>query len=190
MKAYYFLWRRTGMDRNEFIDYYEKPHVNLIIANVPKHDDFRRNYPAWHRSKTIDPDLQPFDALTAITYESLAKFDEAIEIFYSQPFNQIVTDDEMRFLDRSRMKFVMVDEVIDQVPENEWRPGPVAVEDSKLVRFIKRPTVLDAAEFRKTYEALQAPATRIPCHVHTPHTCTGQNSSILAPPTTLQKITT
>ncbi|KAH6986637.1 hypothetical protein EDB80DRAFT_690782 [Ilyonectria destructans] len=160
MKAYYFLWRRTGMDRNEFIDYYENPHVDLILRNLPKHDDFRRNYPAWDRSNTADLGSPLFDAMTAITYESPVKFAEALATFYSQPFNQIVTEDELRFLDRSRIKFVMVDEIIDEVPENKWRPAPMVVEDAKLIRLIRRPAALDAAEFRKAYEALQAPAIR------------------------------
>ncbi|KAH7141799.1 hypothetical protein EDB81DRAFT_884857 [Dactylonectria macrodidyma] len=148
MKAYYFLWRRTGMDRKEFIDYYEKPHVDLILLNVPRHNDFRRNYPVWDRSNTADPGSPPFDALTAITYNNPAMFAEALATFYSQPFNQIVTEDELRFLDRSRIKFVMVDEIIDDVPENEWRPAPMVVEEAKLIRLIKRPAALDAAEFR------------------------------------------
>ncbi|KAH7142688.1 hypothetical protein B0J13DRAFT_623298 [Dactylonectria estremocensis] len=148
------------MDRNEFIDYYEKPHVDLILLHVPKHDDFRRNYPASDWSNTADPGLPPFDALTAITYKNPATFAEANATFYSQPFNQIVTEDELRFLDRSRIKFVMVDEIIDQVPENEWRPAPMFVEGAKLIRLIRRPAALDTTEFRKAYEALQAPATR------------------------------
>ncbi|CAG9946212.1 unnamed protein product [Clonostachys rosea f. rosea IK726] len=159
-KAYYFLWRRAGTDRNEFINYYEKPHLDLILANLPKHDDFRRNYPAWHRYNTPSLGLQPFDALTAITYGSPAKFDEAIGIFYTQPFNQAVTEDELRFLDRSRMKFVMVDEIIDQLPENEWRPAPAVGDHAKLIRLIKRPATLNATEFRKAYEATQVPAIR------------------------------
>ena len=148
------------MVRKEFIEYYEKPHLDLIVANVPKHSDFRRTYPAWHRSDPANLGSRPFDALTAITYESSAKFDEAMHIYYGQPFNQTVTEDELRFIDRSLVKLAVVDEVIDRVPVSGWRPAPVVADYAKLIRLIKRPTTLGATEFCEIYEAVQAPIIR------------------------------
>ncbi|KAM5527612.1 hypothetical protein FOXYSP1_19974 [Fusarium oxysporum f. sp. phaseoli] len=159
LKAYYFLWRRTGMDRNEFMEYYENTHLDLIIDNVPKHDDFRRLYPAWHRSGTAQYDLKkPFDVMTGITYGRRASFDEGAAKIYSPPFNEIVIQDEMRFLDRSLMKFVVVHEVIVRGPQDKWQPAPHVADGAMLVRLIQRPAGLDSAEFRKSYETLQVPA--------------------------------
>lgn len=156
-KAYYFLWHRAGIDRNEFMEYYENTHLDLIIDKVPKHDDFRRSYPAWDRSSTPLQGLKPFDAITAITYEKRATFEEAVAIVYSQPFNKIIIEDELRFLNRSRMRFVVVDEVIARGPQDKWQPAPVVADGAKLVRLIRRPSGLDVADFRKTYETLHAP---------------------------------
>lgn len=148
------------MGRDEFIEYYEAPHYNLIVENLPKHADFRRNYPMCHHGRISDSGFKFFDVMTAITYENREKFDEAMRIFYSQPFNKTVTEDELRFLDRSCMKFMVVDEVIDQVPEDKWRPAPVVDNEAKLVRLIRRPPKVDLDTFREAYETLQAPAVR------------------------------
>lgn len=148
------------MDRREFIEYYEQPHLDLITKTLPKHDDFRRNYPVWHRGDTNLSKFQPFDVMTAITYENRATFDQAMQIYHSQPFNKIVTEDELRFLDRPRMMFVMVDEVIDEALKHQWRPAPVVADAAKLVRLIRQPDALDCSKFREIYEDVQAPAIR------------------------------
>ncbi|KAI3570737.1 hypothetical protein IWW34DRAFT_859142 [Fusarium oxysporum f. sp. albedinis] len=159
LKAYYFLWRRTGMDRKEFVEYYENTHLDLIIDNVPKHDDFRRLYPARHRSDTVQHDLKkPFDAMTAITYQLRASFEEAVSKIYSPPFNDIIIQDEIHFLDRSLMRFVVVHEVIVRGPRDKWQPAPHVADSAMLVRLVQRPTGLDVTEFRESYETLQVPA--------------------------------
>ncbi|KAF5236799.1 hypothetical protein FANTH_11120 [Fusarium anthophilum] len=159
LKAYYFLWRHTGMDCEEFMEYYENTHLDLIIDNVPKHDDFRRLYPAWHRSGTAHYDLKkPFDVMTGITYGRRASFEEGATKIYSPPFNEIVTQDERRFLDYSLMKFVVVHEVIVRGPQDKWQPAPHVADGAMLVRLVRRPDGQDRTEFRKSYETLQATA--------------------------------
>ncbi|KAI3572679.1 hypothetical protein IWW34DRAFT_223992 [Fusarium oxysporum f. sp. albedinis] len=158
LKAYYLLWRHASMDRKEFMEYYENTHLDLIIDNVPKHDDFRRLYPAGHRSGITQHDWRPLDALTGITYQCRESFDEAVGKLYSPPFKQVLIQDELRFLDRSLMKFVIVDEVIARGPQDKWQPAPVVADGAMLVRLVQRPAGLDSAEFRKAYDALQVPA--------------------------------
>jgi hypothetical protein len=54
-KVIFFLWKRAGMSRGEFINYYEVSHANLGKHEdgsgellVPIAIDYRRNYPLWN----------------------------------------------------------------------------------------------------------------------------------------------
>jgi hypothetical protein len=160
LKAYYFLWRRDGMTRDEFVAYYEDIHVDLIVGNLPLARDFRRNFPVWPGSEAEHLGSSPFDVLTAITHESRTRFEEAMKVYRSPPFSDTVTADELRFINRDRVRFVPVDEVIDQLPEGEWQVGPAAPEGAKLLRLIRRPEALDAGAFRTGYETSQVPLLR------------------------------
>ncbi|KAF5988713.1 hypothetical protein FBULB1_1321 [Fusarium bulbicola] len=125
LKAYYFVWRRTGMDRKEFMTYYENTHLDLIIDNVPKHNNFRRLYQTWHRSGTARYDLKkPLDVMTG------------------PPFNEIVTQDERRFLDCSLMKFVVVHEVIVRGPQDKWQPAPHVADGAIMTCIQNDPAAL------------------------------------------------
>lgn len=160
LKAYYFLWRRDGMTRDEFIDYYEKSHIDLILDNLPRAKDFRRNYPVWQAGHTEYLGSPLFDVLTGITYDSRTTFEASLDVYHSSPFSEIVTEDELRFINRARMKFMPVDEVIDHLPEDQWQPAPVVAEGAKLLRLTRRPAELDPSEFRRFYEASETPAIR------------------------------
>lgn len=160
LKAYYFLWRRPGMTRDEFIEYYEEIHVDLIVSNLPRASDFRRNYPAWQHNHADHLGTLPFDVLTAITYQSRASFEEAMRVYHSPPFNEVVTEDELRFVNRGRVRFVPVDEVIDQTSDDQWRPAPAVPEGAKLLRLTRRPATIDPNAFQSIYEAAEAPGIR------------------------------
>jgi hypothetical protein len=77
---------------------------------------------------------------------------------FNLPFSKILIEDELKFLNRSLIKLVVVYEVIAQVPEDEWRPAPVVADGAVLVRLLRRPSGIDAANFRQLYEDLQVPA--------------------------------
>jgi hypothetical protein len=147
-KAFYFLQRRPGMTRDEYITYYETVHRPLIMANLPRPLDFRRHYPVWSPSaRTRSADLR-FDSLTAITYESRQAFLDSYERYSSSSFNPIVVEDETKFLDRGRMSFVPVEEVIEAESENDFWCAAPRSPGGKLLRFVWRPDEIDAVEFR------------------------------------------
>lgn len=158
LKAYYFLWRRPDMTRAEFIDYYENIHANLIFDNLPRALDFRRNYPLWREQHENYVGSCPFDVLTAITYSDKAAFEEAMNIYHSPPFSEIVTADELRFIDRSRVRFVPVDEVSDPNESGHWLAGPRKV--FKLLRLVRRAPSMEPDRFRSLYETHEVPVLR------------------------------
>ena len=159
-KAYYFLWRRRGMCRDDFIAYYENAHVDLLRDNLPHPADFRRNYPLWSRGAAAAVGVTPpFDVLTAMTSLSQATFEEGFLAYVAQPFHDVVVEDEERFTNRAMVKLTTVDEVIDGAAERDWFPAPVLPgEGTKLVRFLRRPLGLEPDAFREAYETSAAPA--------------------------------
>jgi hypothetical protein len=147
-KGIYFLQRRPGMTRAEFISYYEAVHRPLIMANLPRPLDFRRHFPVWSPSAQTRSADRRFDSLTAITYESGQAFMDAFKRYSSSSFNPIVVEDELKFVDRGRVSFMPVEEVIAADSEDDpWRPAPRSP-GGKLLRFVWRPDEIDAAEFR------------------------------------------
>lgn len=159
LKAYYFLWRRPGMSRSEFIDYYENKHAALISANLTPGRDFRRNFPIWESTSDDILSKPSFDVLTAITYASRSHFEAAMHTYHSEPFHEIVVEDELRFIDRNRVKFIPVDEVIDGAPDGDWFPAPYVPAAAKVLRFTRVEAGLDH-DWRAAYEADGVPAVR------------------------------
>jgi hypothetical protein len=147
-KGFYFLQRRPGLTREEYITYYETVHRPLITANLPRPLDFRRHFPVWSPSAQTRSAGLRFDSLTAITHKSRQAFVEALERYSSSSFNPIVVEDETKFLDRGRMSFVPVEEVIEADSEVDfWCPAPRSP-GGKLLRFVWRRHEIDAVEFR------------------------------------------
>lgn len=62
------------MPSEAFIDYYEDSHADLIMDNLPRHQDFRRNYPEWNDVEQAFAGQPSFDALTAITYRDQSEW--------------------------------------------------------------------------------------------------------------------
>jgi hypothetical protein len=147
-KGIYFLQRRPGMRREEFITHYEAIHLQLIMANLPRPLDFRRHFPVWSPSPQTRSAERRFDSFTAITYESRQAYMDAFKIFSSPPFNPIVVEDEIKFIDRGRVFFAAAEEVIAAESEDDlWCPAPRSP-GGKLLRFVWRSDDIDAAEFR------------------------------------------
>ena len=147
-KGIYFLQRRPGMTREEFITHYETIHRPLIMANLPRPMDFRRHFPVWSSSPQTRSAERRFDSLTAITYESRQAYMDAFKVFSSSSFNPTVVEDEIKFLDRGRVLFVAAEEVIAADSEDDlWCPAPRSP-GAKLLRFVWRSDDIDAAEFR------------------------------------------
>ncbi|OHV57576.1 hypothetical protein BCD48_42865 [Pseudofrankia sp. BMG5.36] len=87
-------------------------------------------------------------------------FETALHVYHSSPFSEMVTEDELRFINRGRVRFVPVDEILDQASEDRWYPAPLSPEGAKLLRLTQRPTALDPDMFRDVYERYEVPAIR------------------------------
>ena len=161
LKAYFFLSRRDGMTLDKFVDYYENTHAHLIADNLPDPSDSRRNFLVWSDDELETLGSRPFDVLTAITYESRAKFEDSMKVYASPPFNEVVTEDELRFINRERVRFAPVDEVIEGVPADEWRAAPAVPKGAKLMRLTRRPETQDPDTFRSVYESFEAPLVQL-----------------------------
>lgn len=150
LKAFYFLWRRSSMSRQQFVEYYENFHCALIDSHIPPQMDFRRHFPIWQGR---EGELQergpagPFDAMTAITYFDRDSFARAQHVYHSAPFNAIVTEDETQFLQREYIRLVVVDERTGH--DGTWRAAPHGG-GAKVLRFVWRPAGMTAVEFRQS----------------------------------------
>lgn len=159
LKAFFFLWPKPTMSRNEFIDYYENKHVGLIRRNVPHPADYRRNYPIWNAAFDNADNIQ-FGSLTAATFPNQDTLMASMAVYGSPSFKPVVNEDEGKFLDVSRMKFTPVDEVIDGHDSHDWTPAPVSTQGLRLIRFVWRPQHLSQAEFMALYEEKGASMVR------------------------------
>jgi hypothetical protein len=155
-KAVFFLWRRKGMSRTEFVDYYENRHAGLMTDLVPFTRDIRRNYPVWQSEEQAGEqggvELEHFDAMTEVTYEDRIQFEQGLAIISQSPVKETVEQDELAFLDRVRVKFLVVDEVTDDLLQGRWAPAPVSRNGMKLVRYVRRPANVTQTIFQALYE--------------------------------------
>jgi EthD domain-containing protein len=110
-KTIALLRRKSGMSRADFIDYYENHHSVLIRKLQPKIREYRRNYIDFGNGfiSTVERELD-FDVITEIWYDDRAAYEESMEIWNDPALSELRINDEMRFLDMSKIHFFIVDE--------------------------------------------------------------------------------
>ncbi|WP_327249254.1 EthD domain-containing protein [Streptomyces sp. NBC_01320] len=111
------LSRKPGISVEEFRSHYEQVHVPLILSLVGPHlADYRRSY-VDHSTASGGVNAGPgeeqlgFDVITETWYAEQAAFDQAMEVFRHPEHAERVRADELSFLDRSRKRIFLVDEV-------------------------------------------------------------------------------
>jgi len=114
-KAVALLKARPGISREQFVEYYEKHHVPLILRLMPQILDYRRNY-----VRTADAYLAKditaldFDAVTELWYRSRADYESAAAVLRDAAVFQQIADDEEHFLDRGKTRMFVVEEYVTQ----------------------------------------------------------------------------
>ncbi len=105
------LRKRDDLTREQFIDYYERQHVPLILSLFPMIAYYRRNF-ADFSSAYVYPNAAPFDfdCVTEIGFASEADF-RAMEARSADPeVLARIGEDEKNFLDQSHTRMFRVDE--------------------------------------------------------------------------------
>lgn len=110
-KTIALLKRKPGLSRADFIDYYENHHSVLIRKLQPKIREYRRNFIDFNDGfiSTVDRELD-FDVITEMWYDDRAAYEESMEVWKDQALSELRVNDEMKFLDMSKIHFFIVDE--------------------------------------------------------------------------------
>jgi uncharacterized protein (TIGR02118 family) len=110
-KVIALLSKKPGLSRDDFIEYYETKHVPLIRKLFPKIQEYRRNFldlnGAIIAAETSAPD---FDVVTEFWFADRAAYEDTLATYGGLPVGGTIRQDEENFLDRSKMRFIVVDE--------------------------------------------------------------------------------
>lgn len=99
------LKARDGLSRAEFIDYYEKHHVPLILSLAPAPVYYARNYLPDAEDRAFDAD---FDVVTHMKFASQEDRKAWLSLVLAEGSG--VAEDEARFLDRTKTRAWVVEE--------------------------------------------------------------------------------
>ena len=99
------LKSRTGMSRDEFIDYYENHHVPLVLSRAPAPSYYTRNYLPVVADRRDQAD---FDVVTHMKFADHDTHHDWLVLVLAQDSG--VAADEARFLDRTRTRSWIVEE--------------------------------------------------------------------------------
>jgi uncharacterized protein (TIGR02118 family) len=109
VKAIALLKRKEGLSLEEFVEHYEKIHVPLILKYSTGVKRYVRNYVSGNGDK----DQSSFDCITEIWYEDMTAYETSVGVWLTEK-GQVIIDDEESFLDRSKIKFFLVNEVVSK----------------------------------------------------------------------------
>ena len=109
VKVIVLIKRKPGLSRGEFVRYYEEVHAPLALRCLPYIKRYVRNH-------IIPPPgvKEPeFDCVTEEWYEDNDALNAAGNLYHSSA-GQAILDDELRFMDRSKMVSFVVDEKVSR----------------------------------------------------------------------------
>jgi uncharacterized protein (TIGR02118 family) len=108
LKVLVLIRKKSGLGRQEFIDYYENRHVPLITRLLGRFFvDYRRNF--------IDLDASPadppgFDVLTEMWVQDRATLDALFTAAAEPALAAEIAADEEKFVDRSSVRIWVAEE--------------------------------------------------------------------------------
>jgi len=154
-KVMALIARKPGMSREDFVAYYEANHVKLVWR-VFKVTDYRRNYVDMRGAIMApgmpDPD---FDSVTELWFANRADYDAMLAAHAETNIGAQVTADEEQFLDRSKMRFFIVDEHgATSAGDADTAPG------MKVIALLSCKKGLSKADFINYYETRHVPLIR------------------------------
>jgi len=104
IKAMSLIKRKPGLPREEFSRHYEEVHVPLALRHFP----FKR----YVRNYVITPpgaEELDFDCITEVWFDTMEDCQAAAEFSASEAY-QVISEDEDRFMDRSKIVAFLVEE--------------------------------------------------------------------------------
>jgi len=110
-KVIALLSKKPDLSRDDFIEYYETEHVPLVRQLFPKIQEYRRSFldlnGAIIASGTSAPD---FDVVTEFWLADRAAYEDTLATYGGPSVGERIRQDGENFLDRSKMRFIVVDE--------------------------------------------------------------------------------
>jgi hypothetical protein len=108
-----FLSKREDIATRAFIDYYERRHVPLIRSLAPTPIGYTRNYLVRGDEVNREHDSIDFDVVTELVFPDRAAYLAwAAQLAQSTAGQPIISEDESKFLDRSRTRAYVVEECV------------------------------------------------------------------------------
>jgi uncharacterized protein (TIGR02118 family) len=110
IKMTVLLTRRSDLSHEEFIDYWTQQHTPMI-AKLPSDEVTVRRYVQLYPTKDSIPGVEttPVDGVAELWVDSVA---DAAKWFTSETYTTVVADDEDKFLDRSKTRFIYATEEV------------------------------------------------------------------------------
>lgn len=110
-KSIALLRRRSDINRDEFIDYYENTHSALILRLLPDILDYRRNY-VEQEGAFLYPGISAldFDVVTELHFADRAAYDRFLAKAGEADIARQIAEDEENLFDRSLTRMFVVEE--------------------------------------------------------------------------------
>ena len=109
VKGIVVLKRKPGLSQEEFTRYYEEVHVPLVLSHFRTMRRYVRNY-------VIAPpggEGPDFDCITEFWFDSKQELKRVYDL-YESDVGEVIRNDEERFIDRSKMLFFRVEEMVSK----------------------------------------------------------------------------
>lgn len=109
--------RKSGMSIEDFREYYESKHSQMA-RYVPQLRKYQRTYLEAFREPFTGVVVEPeFDVITEMWYDDRASFEESMAVIAEPGLKAKFEEDEERFFDRSKNRFMLAVEHASQLPE-------------------------------------------------------------------------
>jgi EthD domain len=111
-KVLSFLSKRDDLTAAEFMEYYEKHHVPLILSLAPAPMLYKRRYIKGEDRIIRDAGEVDFDVVTELGFSDQAAFGTWMERLMDPSNGNIVAEDEAKFLNRTRTRAYAPEEFV------------------------------------------------------------------------------
>jgi hypothetical protein len=158
------LWRKPGLSREGFKDYYDRTHLDCVSSQLPSPPrSHRRHYPVWDDALTVVSEgFERFDAFATVSFDDASRREEWRKtLMASQLAREAIEKDEANFIDMSKRMMCVVDEATTASSPSGAANGVKAY----ILRFLKyrgaatsRDNVKELHEKAVAAQAQQLPA--------------------------------
>jgi hypothetical protein len=113
LKIMAFLTKREDLETRAFIEYYEDHHVPLIRSLAPTPIGYKRSYLMRGDELNVDDGAIDFDVVTELVFPDRAAYLAwGARLSESASGEPVISEDERKFLDRSRTRACVVEECV------------------------------------------------------------------------------